>query len=145
VRRAIEAAALLWSPSQGDRGLIRFHHSTQISGDSMATLVVPKSALQILEMTLDVVKMRANADGEVFGGQIGDAMGEAGTHLGIDRLDVLLVRTVLVRTMVSLGESYPADLLQNHETRIRLSDAVKYLQSAIESATRLLAVRSPQS
>lgn len=100
------------------------------------TLVVSKSALQVLEMTLDLVKMRANADGEVFGGQIGDAMGEVGTRLGMDRLEVLLVRTVLVRTMESLGESYPAELLQNHETRVRLSDAVKYLQGAIESATR---------
>jgi hypothetical protein len=103
----------------------------------MASLVVPRSALQILEMTLNVVKMRANADGEVFGSQMGDAMSEAGTHLGIDRLEVLIVRTVLVRTMESLGESYPADLLQNHETRIRLSDAVKYLQGAIESVTRI--------
>ena len=100
----------------------------------MATLVLPKSALRILEMTLDLVRIRANAGGEVFGGQIADAMSEAGIQLGIDRLEILLVRTLLVRTMESLGENYPAELLQNYETRMRLSDAIKYLQSAIESA-----------
>ena len=103
----------------------------------MATIVVPKSALQVLEMTLDAVRIRANAEGEIFGSQITDAMSEAGNNLGVDRLEVLLVRTVLVRTMESLGESYPVDLLQNNETRIRLSDAIKYLRSAIESTTRL--------
>lgn len=103
----------------------------------MASLVVPKSALRILEMTLDIVAIRANADGELFGGQIADAMSEVGTHLGVDRLELLLVRTVLVRTMESLGENYPSELLQNHETRMKVSDAIKYLRAAIESTTRL--------
>lgn len=54
------------------------------------------------------------------------------THLGVDRLELLLVRTVLVRTMESLGENYPSEVLQNHETRMRVSDAIKYLRAAIE-------------
>src|SRR5215469_745056 len=103
----------------------------------MATLVVPKSALRILEMTLDIVTIKANADGKLFGGQIADAMGEAGNRLGIDRLEVLLVRTVLVRTMESLGENYPSEVLQNHETRMSVSDAIKYLREAIELTARL--------
>ena len=103
----------------------------------MATLVVPKSAARILEMTLDIVAMRANANGELFGEEIADAMVEAGTQLGIDRLEVLLVRTVLVRAMESLGENYPSEVLHNHETRMRLSDAVKYLREAMELTTRL--------
>ena len=103
----------------------------------MGNLVVPKSALRILEMTLDLIRMRANIDGEIFGNQIADAMRDAGSQLGIDRLEILLVRTLLVRAMESLGENYPAELLQNHETRIRLSDAIRYLQGAIESTTRL--------
>lgn len=103
----------------------------------MAILAVPKSALRILEITLDTVRITANADGEIFGGQVADAMDEAGNQLGIDRLEVLLVRTVLVRTMESLGESYPSEVLQNHETRMRVSDAIKYLREAIELAVRL--------
>lgn len=102
----------------------------------MAILAVPKSALRILEITLDTVRITANADGEIFGGQVADAMDEAGNQLGIDRLEVLLVRTV-VRTMESLGESYPSEVLQNHETRMRVSDAIKYLREAIELAVRL--------
>ncbi len=102
----------------------------------MATLVVPKSALRVLEMTLDILTIRANADGEIFGAQITDAMGEVGNQLGIDRLEVLLARTVLVRTMESLGENYPSELLQNYETRMRVSDAIKYLKEAMECASR---------
>ena len=103
----------------------------------MATLVVPKSAARILEMTLDIVTTRANAEGELFGEEIADAMGEAGNQLGIDRLEVLLVRTVLVRTMESLGENYPSEVLHNHETRMRVSEATKYLREAIELTARL--------
>lgn len=80
--------------------------------------IVPKSALEILSRTLDAVRLRANANGECFGGEIADAMRDAGQSLGVDRLDVLLTRTVLVRTMESLGESYPSEVLQNFETRI---------------------------
>jgi phage-related minor tail protein len=99
--------------------------------------LVPPSALQILEKTLDTVRIRANADGEVFGGEIMDAMREAGTAFGANRLEVLLIRTVLVRAMESLGESYPAEVLQNYENRMRVSEALKYLREAIEWTTRL--------
>ena len=102
----------------------------------MANLV-PTSAQRIFEKTLDTIRIRANADGEVFGGQIMDAMREAGISFGVDRLEILLVRTVLVRAMESLGENYPAEVLQNHETRMRVSDAIKYLREAIEWTTRL--------
>src|ERR1700758_5549607 len=44
---------------------------------------------------------------------------------------------VLVREMESLGESYPTELLQNHETRMRVSDAIKYLREAIEWTSRM--------
>lgn len=99
--------------------------------------LVPSSALQILEKTLDTVRTRSNADGEVFGGEIRDAMWEAGAALGADHLEVLLTRTVLVRAMESLGEGYPAELLQDYENRMRLSDALKYLREAIEWTTRM--------
>jgi hypothetical protein len=95
--------------------------------------VVPKSASQILERALDTVRIRANANGECFGGEIADAMRDAGTTLGVDRLEVLLTRTVLVRTMESLGESYPAEVLQDYETRMPVSRALRYLNEAIIS------------
>jgi hypothetical protein len=53
------------------------------------------------------------------------------------RLELLLVRTVLVRAMESLGENYQAEVLQNHETRMRVSDAIRYLRDAIERTTQL--------
>jgi len=80
--------------------------------------------------------MKANADGEVFGGEIMDAMRDAGSAIGVDRLELLLIRTVVVKAMESLGESYPTDVLQNHETRMRVSDAIKYLRQAIEWTSR---------
>ena len=39
--------------------------------------------------------------------------------------------------MESLGESYPTEVLQNHDTRMRVSDAVTYLREAIEHTSRL--------
>jgi len=99
--------------------------------------LVPSSSVQVLNRTLDAIRMRANADGEVFGGEIMDTMREVGSALGVDRLELLLIRTVLVRAMESLGENYPAEVLQNHETRMRVSDAMKYLREAIECSTRL--------
>src|SRR5271169_1652892 len=99
--------------------------------------IVPASARPILERTLDIVRIRANSNGECFGGEIMDALREAGTALGADRLEVLLTRTVLVRTMESLGETCPAEVLQNYENRIRISEALKYLREAIQWITRL--------
>jgi hypothetical protein len=99
--------------------------------------IVPASGQPILERTLDVVRIRANSNGEYFGGEIMDVLREAGIALGADRLDVLLTRTVLVRAMESLGETYPAEVLQNSENRMRVSEALKYLHEAIEWTARL--------
>ena len=99
--------------------------------------MTPKSASEILICTLDIVRIRANANGGCFGGEIVDAMREAGVALGVDRLEVLLTRTILLRTMESLGENYPAELLQDFETRIPVSKALKYLNEAIVRATEL--------
>lgn len=93
--------------------------------------MIPKSASEILTRTLDTVRIRANANGECFGGEIVDAMREAGAALGVDRREILLTKTFLLRTMESLGESYPAELLQDFETRMPVSKALKYLDEAI--------------
>ena len=50
--------------------------------------LVPSSALPVLNRTLDAIRMRADADGEVFGGEIMDSMREVGSALGVDRLDL---------------------------------------------------------
>ena len=94
--------------------------------------IVPSSAMQILEKTLDSVRLRANSNGECFGGEIMDAMREAGLEQGVDRLEVLLTRTMLVQTMESLGESYPAMVLQDYENRMPVSRALKYLMDTID-------------
>jgi hypothetical protein len=99
--------------------------------------IVPSSTPQILERTLDTVRLRANANGECFGGEIMDAMREAGVALKADRLDILLTRTVLVQTMESLGESYPAMVLQDYENRMPVSSALKYLIESINWTRRL--------
>lgn len=99
--------------------------------------IVPKSALEILKRTLATVQLRADGNGECFGGEIADAIRDAGESLGVDRLEVLLTRTLLVRSMESLGESYPAEVLQNFETRMPLSKALNYLNEAIVSTAQL--------
>lgn len=83
------------------------------------------------------MRIRANSNGECFGGDITDAMREAGAALSADRLEVLLTRTVLVRTMESLGENYPAEVLQDYQNRMPVSRALKYLQETIDWTTRL--------
>jgi hypothetical protein len=93
--------------------------------------MVPNSAKQILERSLDTVRIRANSNGECFGGEIADALREAGVALRVDRLEVLLTRTVLTRTMESLGENYPAEVLQDYENRMPVSKALRYLSEAI--------------
>jgi hypothetical protein len=105
--------------------------------------IVPASARPILERALDIVRMRANSNGECFGGEITEALREAGTALGADGLEVLLTRTLLVRTMESLGETYPSEVLHNFETRMRVSEALRYLRETIDWTTRLK--NSPES
>jgi hypothetical protein len=93
--------------------------------------MVPNSAAQILERSRDTVRIRANSNGECFGGEIADALREAGVALGVDRLEVLLTRTVLTQTMESLGENYPAEVLQDYENRMPVSKALRFLSEAI--------------
>jgi hypothetical protein len=95
------------------------------------TNMVPASTSEILQRTLDTVRIRTNSNGECFGGEIADALREAGVALGVDRLEVLLTRTVLTRTMESLGENYPAEVLQDYQNRMPLSKALRYLNEAI--------------
>ena len=97
--------------------------------------IAPICAPQILERALDTVRLRANSNGECFGGEVADALREAGEFLGADRLEVLLIKTVLMRTMESLGESYPAEVLQDYEKRMPVSKALNYLREAIDWAT----------
>ena len=99
--------------------------------------MTPTLARQILERTMDNVRTRSNSYGECFGGEIMDCMREAGKTLGADRLEVLLTRTLLVRIMESMGEEYPAEVLQDYERRMPVSKALKCLSEAIESTTRL--------
>jgi hypothetical protein len=102
------------------------------SGGVEMASIVPRSAQQILQKTLDSVRIKANSDGECFGGEIMDAMREAGQALGADRLEVWLTRTALARMMESIGEPYPAEVLQNYEQRIPVSHALKYLRLTID-------------
>ena len=95
------------------------------------TNMVPVSTSEILQRTLDTVRIRANSNGECFGGEIADALREAGVALRVDRLEVLLSRTVLTRTMESLGENYPAEILQDYENRMPVSKALRYLSETI--------------
>jgi hypothetical protein len=99
--------------------------------------IVPNSTPQILERTLDTVRLRANSNGECFGGEIMDAMREAGVALNTDRLEIMLTRAVLVQTMESLGEDYPAMVLQDYENRMPVSKALRFLSAAIGWTQRL--------
>ena len=106
----------------------RHHH---VPDAWWGAIMIPTSASEILKRTLETVRLRANANGECFGGEIAEAMRQAGIAIGVDRLDVLLTQTVLARTMESLGENYPAEVLQDFETRMPLSKAIDYLNEAI--------------
>ena len=80
------------------------------------TNVMPALRSKILKRTLATVKIRANSNGECFDGDIADSIREAGLALGVDRLEILLTRTMLARTMDSLGESYPAEPQRSPKT-----------------------------
>ena len=66
-----------------------------------------------------------------------DAMRESGVVLRADRLEIMLTRAVLVQTMESLGEDYPAMVLQDYENRMPISKALKYLSEAINWTRRV--------
>lgn len=88
-------------------------------------------APRILKRAIERVILRANSNGECFGGEITDALREAGVELGATHVEILQTRSLLVRTMESLGEAYPAEILQDYETRIALSTALRFLNEAI--------------
>lgn len=105
--------------------------STFCCGGYRITNVVPASRSKILKGTLAAVKIRANSNGECFDGDIADSIREAGLFLRVDRLEILLTRTMLARTMESPGESYRAEVPQDCQNRMPVSKALKYLSEAI--------------
>jgi len=50
------------------------------------TNVIPSSAPPVGNRALDAIRVGANADGEVFGGELMNAMRDAGSAFGVDRL-----------------------------------------------------------
>jgi HD superfamily phosphodiesterase len=96
---------------------------------------VPDVAPRVFERALERIKLRANSNGECFGGEIMESLREAGVDLGAHHAEILQTRSVLVRTMESLGEAYPAETLQDYDNRIQLSKALRFLNAALEWAT----------
>lgn len=94
--------------------------------------IAPDEACRILERTCDKVKLRANSNGECFGGEIMDSLREAGVELGANHVQILQTRGLLVRSMELLGEC-PAETLQDFENRIPLSTALRVLKQAIQT------------
>ena len=93
--------------------------------------IVPDVARRILERAGDRVKLRSNSNGECFGGDIMESLREAGVELGAHHVEILQTRNLLVRSMESLGEGYPAEILQDYEKRIPLSIALRFLNEAM--------------
>jgi hypothetical protein len=83
------------------------------TGGNCITNIAPDEARRILERTCDRVKLRANSNGECFGGEIMDSLREAGVELGARHLEILQTRSLLVHSMELLGEKFPAEILQD--------------------------------
>lgn len=98
--------------------------------------IAPDEARRILDRTCDKLKLRADSNGECLGGEIMDSLREAGMELGANHIEILQTRSLLVRSMESRGEEYAAEFLQNHEHRIPLSTALRFLNDAIERTKR---------
>lgn len=92
---------------------------------------MPDAARRILERTCDNVKLRANSNGECLGGEITESLREAGVEVGANHVEILQTRSLLVRSMESLGEGYPAEILQDYDNRIPLSRALRFLNEAM--------------
>jgi hypothetical protein len=92
---------------------------------------VPNVARRILERACDKLKLRANSNGECFGGEITESLREAGVEIGVHHIEILQTRSLLVRNMESLGEGYPAEILQDYDHRIPLSTALRFLNEAM--------------
>lgn len=94
--------------------------------------IAPEEARRILERTCERVKLRANSNGECFGGDIMESLREASVELGAHHIEILQTRRLLVHTMESLGEEYPAEILQDYDHRMPLSTALRFLNEAIK-------------
>jgi len=106
-------------------------HLSCLEGTAIAN-TLPDVACRILERAFDKLKLRANSSGECFGGEIMDSLREAGVELGAHHLEILRTRNLLLGIMESLGEEYPARILQDYDNRIPLSAALRFLNQAIE-------------
>ena len=93
-------------------------------------------ARRILDRTCDKMTLRADSNGECLGGEIMDSLREAGIELGANHIEILQTRSLLVRSVESSGEEFPAEILQNYEHRIPLSRALRFLNEAMERTTR---------
>src|SRR5215831_11399594 len=105
--------------------------SSGCAGETAIVNIAPDEARRILERTCDRVKLRANANGECFGGEIMDSLREAGVELGANHFEILQTRSLLVRSMEAVGEEYPAEFLQDYDHRIPVSTALRFLNEAI--------------
>jgi len=83
--------------------------------------IAPDTARLILERTCDRVKLRANSKRECLREEIMDSLREAGVELGTNHFAILQTRSLPVRSMELLGEEWPAEILQDHDNRIPLS------------------------
>ena len=95
--------------------------------------IAPDEARRILDRTRDRLKLRADYNGECFGGEIMDALREAGVELGASHIGILQTSSLLVRSMELFGEEYPAEVLQDYDSRIPLSTALRFLNEATQS------------
>jgi len=93
--------------------------------------IVPELSRRIIERACETIKLRANADGECVGGEIMDSLREAGVELGANHIEILRAKNLLVRSMESGGEAYPADILQDYANRIPISTALRFLNQAL--------------
>ena len=89
--------------------------------------IVPDVARRILERACERLKLRANSNGECFGGEIMDSLREAGVELGAHHVEILQTRTLLVRSMELCGEAYPASETEvpNNRTRPNIQNFVE--------------------
>jgi hypothetical protein len=96
--------------------------------------IAPDEARRILDRTCDKLKTRADSNRECLGREIMDSLREAGMELGASHIEILQTRSLLVRSMESCGEEYPAEILQDYDHRIPLSAALRFLKEAIQRA-----------
>ena len=104
-----------------------------VMGNTAIASIAPDEARRILERACERVKLRANSNGECFGGEIMDALREAGVEVGARHVEILQTRSGSCAALELVCEGYPAEILQDYDHRIPLSTALKFLNEAIES------------